>query len=300
MKKPGYTKLFITSLLLTLVSGFVMGFRFSLTSLMNGRGWNIPEYVKLILGYSGYAFTAIAVYVGSQVGRYQDVENRYNSYIGVLIAGSFFGFVTLLLPQFTPINQDITMMMNRGSLTGMSVIMQYPAQLFSGICIGWFLRDRTITRPSIEKRLVRLLGLYQGWFTVTALIRTLLYMGMVREMTPRTDMGYFMAVTSLATNLVGYVYLNYLYQAGKDLDMEVVLEDVLFTLFVFSVGGRAVRNVIDILGGSRTIVSAATSMVRYSIGYGFSVFGTGFALTCYGYLRKNYMFPAFAKKKESG
>ena len=100
--------------------------------------------------------------------------------------------------------------------------------------------------------------------------------------------------------IVGYVYLYFLYRAGKDLDLKTVFEDVLFTLFIFSVGGRAVRNVIDILGGSRTMVSAATSLVRSTIGYGSSIFGTGFAITCYGYLRKNYRFPAYAKKTGTG
>ena len=65
------------------------------------------------------------------------------------------------------------------------------------------------------------------------------------------------------------------YKAGKDLDMRMVFEDVLFMLFIFSIGGIAVRNALDILGGSRTIVSAATSLVGRAIGYGFSVFGAG-------------------------
>jgi len=89
-----------------------------------------------------------------------------------------------------------------------------------------------------------------------------------------------------------------LYRAGKDLDMRVVFEDVLFTLFVFSIGGTAVRSIIEIMGSQRTIASAASSLLRRIIGYGFSTFGTAFAITCYGYLRKNYRFPAFAKKTE--
>jgi len=162
MKRQDYTVLFISSLLLTIVSGFITGVRVNLPRYMEGLGWSAPGYVDFLLGYSGYAFTAIALYAGFLVGRKYELETKYNSYIGILIVGSFTGFVTLLLPQFTPINEDIVMMANTGATISISYILQYPANLFSGVCIGWFLRDRAISRPSIENRLVKIVGRTRG------------------------------------------------------------------------------------------------------------------------------------------
>ncbi len=293
-------RLFISSLFLTIVSGFVMGVRFSLPGYMRALGWDIPSYIGPLFGYAGYLLTAIALYAGISIGRQNGVETSYHSYIGVLIAGSFVGFVTLLLPQFTPINEDIAMIANMGAVAGMSATLHYPAKLFSGICIGWFLRDRDVARPSIEKRLVRMLALYQGWFIIVTVIRILVYQGISIETISRPSMMYYLTMVSWGSTIVGLTYLYCLFKAGKDLDMRMVFENVLFTLFIFSVGGIAVRNALDILGGSHTIVTAATSLVGRTIGYGFSIFGAGFAITCYGYLRKKYRFPAYAKKTETG
>lgn len=253
-----------------------------------------------MIGYSGYLLTAIALYAGISIGRQNGVETSYHSYIGALRAGSFVGFVTLLLPQYTQINYDIAIIASTGAVAGMSATLHFPAKLFSGICIGWFLRDRDVARPSIEKRLVRMLALNQGWFIIVTVIRILVYRGLSIETISRPSMMYYMLMVSWGSTIFGLAYLYYLYNAGKDLDMRMAFENVLFTLFIFSVGGIAVRNALDILGGSRTIVSAITSLVGRAIGYGFSVFGAGFAITCYGYLRKNYRFPAYAKKTGTG
>jgi hypothetical protein len=173
------------------------------------------------------------------------------------------------------------------SITG----YKFLAPVFSSIVLGWLIEDRFRISPVLSKDILNIVLLYRGVSLVSTLVGS--YLTYMRIQTGYTSkyIGVYMTALSYVLIPVGYWFLWKMYRSGIEIELKSEYGSILYTLGVTQIVIRVIGLLSNMLAtGQMNILDFVSELIWDIVGVSTSVFETGFALLCLGYIHSRYRF----------
>ena len=273
-------------LILSIVPVRYRGFLFI---ILNFRDNNSYDFFKKIFSLFSLITSTLVVVSGFWFGRRVDLSRNYRKYLNGLLAGWVLAIVFLGgLWVFT--DYGVFHAIYETSLVHGISGYSYLAPLFSGITLGWLVKERPIIRTEWNREVLRYVGIYQGVVLLTSLVnsyvsKTLLYSGRSVQ-----AYGLYSWVSSLVLIPVNLWYMWKMFEVGKKIELGTEYGRVLFTLWVPRVVVIVITSVANMILTQTTVVDWLSYLIEDIIWSPLSVFRTPFALLCLGYIHSRYRF----------
>lgn len=168
---------------------------------------------------------------------------------------------------------------------------KYLAPIFSGLVLGWIVEDRFKINPVFCKEILYSVLVYRGVTLTSTLIGS--YLTYMRIHTGYTSeyRGVYMMGLSNILGLVGVWFLWRMFRSGREIELKSEYGSILFTLGLTHIAIKVVGQVSNMIATSQmSAIDLVYGFVKDIIGISTSIFETGFALLCFGYIHSRYMF----------
>lgn len=246
------------------------------------------DFYKRILELFNWIISVTVIVSGFWFGRRVDLSKNYRKYLnGLLISWVISAMFLGILWFFT---EDITQAVYQIAATSAMGGYNYLAPLFSGITLGWLIKERPKIRTEWNHSVLRYVVVYQGVVLLRSLVAS--YLAMVFMYSGRNTSAYssYSFVLSLVLIPVNLWYLWKMFVVGKEVELDQDYGSILFTLWVPQVVVSVLISVTNMLIHQTAIVDLLINSVEDIIGVSIRVFGVPFALLCLGYIHSRYMF----------
>ncbi len=280
-----------------IVLGFVLlvlnivpeSYRDLLFIILNFRDNNSYEFFKRIFSLFSLIISTLVIVSGFWFGRRVDLSRNYRKYLDSLLIGWVLAEIIIGgLWFFTKddISRSVYQIAASRGLSGYSIL----APLFSGITLGWLVKERPTVRTEWNREVLRYVVIYQGIVLLRSLVssylsKTLLYSGRSIQ-----TYGLYSWVSSLVLIPVSLWYMWKMFGIGKKVELGTEYGRILFTLWVPRVVVIAIISVANMIVNQTTVVDWLIYLIEDIIWSPLSVFRTPFALLCFGYIHSRYMF----------
>ena len=254
------------------------------------------RFYRNILQIFGYILSAVTVAAGYWYGKKADMENHYRDYIRIMAYGWIISELLMGVGWF--LSDDIVryvfeVALLRG-LSGYSFLLP----MFSGMILGWLIDERFSVSRVWSQDILRYVLVYQGAVLVQSLIRVYLAQTIQAGASP-ARIGFYITTLSFALIPFSLWFLWKMYQTGKNVELGAVYGSVLFTLWaprlIFSVINSTLEMILlSQMSAVDWLLNLGEHLVSVSIG----VFGSGFAVICFGYIHSRYTHSGIPEKKE--
>ncbi|MCW4013486.1 MAG: hypothetical protein NWF07_10920 [Candidatus Bathyarchaeota archaeon] len=265
-----------------------VGYRGLLFVILHFRDNNSYDFFRNIFSLFSFIISILVVVSGFWFGRRVDLSRNYRKFLNGLgvswvLAIVFLGCLWFFTEDMTRAVYEISVMR---ALTGYS----YLAPLFSGITLGWLVKERPTIKTEWNRDILRYVVFYQGALLVRALISN--YIAMVYLYRGRNIelYGLFSWTSSLVLVPINLWYLWKMFETGKTVELDNEYGSILFTLWVPRVIVSVLISVTNMVMHQTPIIDMLINSVEDIIVTSISVFGVAFAVLCLGYIHSRYMF----------
>ena len=273
-------------LVLSIVPVSYRGFLFI---ILNFRDNNSYEFFKRIFSLFSLIISTLVVVSGFWFGRRVDLSRNYRKYLDSL----FIGWVSaeifiagLWLITKDDISKSVYQVSVVRGLSGYSFL----APLFSGITLGWIVKERPIIRTEWNRGVLRYVVIYQGVVLLRSLVSSYLSSTLLHSGRSVQAYGVYIWVSSLVLIPVNLWYLLKMFEIGKKVELDTEYGRVLFTLWVPRVVVIVITSVANMIVTQTTVVNWLIYLIEDIILSPIKVFRTPFALLCLGYIHSRYRF----------
>lgn len=254
------------------------------------------RFYRNILQLFGTILSVVTVAAGYWYGKKADVAEYYRDYIRVMAYGWILSELLMGVGWF--LSEDIVryvfeVALMRG-LSGYSFVLP----MFSGIVLGWLIEDKFSVSRVWSQDILRYVLVYQGAVLIQSLISVYLSHTLQAGASP-ARFGFYITALSFALTPLRLWFLWKMYQTGKQVELGVVYGSILFTLWTPRAIVMIIGSVLEMLFLSQMsafdwLFNLAENIVGVTIG----VFGSAFALLCFGYIHSRYMHVEMLKNIE--
>ncbi len=248
--------------------------------------YTIIEYTifRNIKDIIGVLLSASIIVAGYWFGKKADLANHYMDFIRAMV------YSWILAELLAGVGWVLTDSMFRtffeAALANGLRGYIYFTPLFSGITLGWLVKERFTVKPVWSEDVLRYVLIYQGALLARSVIgvylsKTLLY----SSHQPVAVYGLYSTVLSLILLPVSLWFLWKMFEAGKQVELGAVYGSILYTLWALSVAGGIIGSIarmviLSQLDAWDLLLVIGKGVLGDSIG----VFGNAFAVLCFGYL----------------
>lgn len=252
--------------------------------------YTIIEYtdIRKIIDIIGIILSGGIIVAGYRFGKKADVANHYRDYIRGMVYSWILVELIAVAGWFPTdgISKSFISLAITNGLNGYTYLMPF----FSGITLGWLIKDRFTIKPVWSDAVLRYVLIYQGAVMVQSLIRVYLMKTMLYSSRQLTTYGFYTMILSFALIPVTLWFLWKMYETGKQVELGTEYGCILFTLWVPRVAVRIIRLLAEtLLIGQRSISELLYLMFEDTLGASVAVFGNAFAIICFGYIHSRYM-----------
>ena len=288
LERKQFLKFFSVLLLATIFVRVYQGITpFSSLHIISQAGNS--EYIKIVrdmIQLGGYLITARLLYSGFKWGKRIDIENQYRTFFKAII-GSWFGSILFSAIGWLLVKDDIwksifhlmgTQSILGGYSTGMTV--------FSGVVLGGLWTDKYRFEREWNRPLLKYVLIVTGLRFVSEMVRTYLWKDYFFH--HREALTTFSWTTAALFWVFHWWFLFKIFGLGKQVDLIGDYKSILYTLGAPKIVANTITEIFQSVVYERTILRSMIEIGFRIIQTSLGVFGTGFAVICFGYYHYRY------------
>ncbi|MCB2172462.1 hypothetical protein KQH65_06980 [archaeon] len=288
-EKRLFNTLFVLSFMVIAARLLLMGSTAFLRIILLSYSQENYELYRNLLRIITSVIKVWAIASGYWIGKKTDLSHQYRglltrmgySWVLAFIVSGIGWYLTEGIPQ--AMFQAACMQ----SITG----YKFLAPVFSGLVLGWLIEDRFTISPVLSKDILNIVLVYRGVALVSTLVGS--YLTYMRIQTGYTSkyIGVYMMVLSYVLIPVSYWFLWKMYRSGIEIELKSKYGSILYTLGVTQLVIRVIGLLSNMLAtGQVNALDFVPELIWDIVGVSTSVFETGFALLCLGYIHSRYRF----------
>ena len=254
------------------------------------------ELFKLLFDIFDIIISITVIVSGYMFGRRVDLSRNYRKYINCLLiswvlAAVFFGVLYFFTEDMTKAVYQNTLIQ---STTGYNVL----APFFSGMTLGWLVKDRPSIQTTWNKSILNYVLILQGVNLVISMGSSYFQKVFLYSGRSIAAYGLYSQVSSFAYFLVSLWFMWKMYQAGKTVELDREYGSILFTLWAPRVAVLVIQSLIIWYVQQYSRVDWFFHLAERILLSPIRAFGLHFALLCLGYIHSRYMFVEKLKIRE--
>jgi hypothetical protein len=230
-----------------------------------------------------------AIASGYWLGKKTNLPHQYRGLINRMGYSWILAFIVAGIGWY--LSEDIPQAMFQvawmQSITG----YKYLAPVFSGLVLGWVVEDRFRITPVLSKDILNIVLVYRGVTLVSTLVGSILsYMRLQTGYTSKY-IGVYMLTLSYILVPVAVWFLWKMYKSGSIIELKSMYGSILYTLGITHIVIRVIGLLANMLAtGQLNVLDFTFEVIWDIVGISTSIFETGFALLCFGYIHSRYRF----------
>jgi len=240
-------------------------------------------FYRNILDIFGVILSGGIVAAGYWFGKKADMANHYRDYIRGMVYSWVLAELIVVVGWFLTVDfpKSVFEVAFITGLRGYAFLVPF----FSGITLGWLVEEKFTVQPVWSRDILRYVLLIQGAILVQSLIRVFLSKTMLYSGGSVVRFGFYMTILSLSLLPFNLWFLWKMYETGKKVELRGVYGSILFTLWAPRVIVRIIGSVAEmVVIGQMSVVDWLLYLGENLVGVTIGVFGTAFALLCFGYM----------------
>jgi hypothetical protein len=228
-----------------------------------------------------------AIASGYWLGKKTDLPHQYRGLLTRMGYSWVLAFIVSGIGWY--LSDDIPQAMFQAAWMQSITGYKFLAPIFSGLVLGWLVEDRFRICRVLSKDILNIVLVYRGVALVSTLVGS--YLTYMRIQTGYTSkyIGVYMMALSYVLIPVSYWFLWKMYRSGVEIELKSEYGSILYTLGVTHLVIRVIGLLSNMLAtGQVNILEFIPEFIWDIVSVSTSVFETGFALLCFGYIHSRY------------